>query len=349
MTSRSISISVIVPVYNVSAYVGACIESILAQTFTDYELLLINDGSRDNSGEICDEYAAKDRRIRVIHSENRGVSVARNTGLASAAGIWVAFVDADDTVRPDYLKHLYHGAKLAGCVARSLVLCGFRICSRDTGLIREDVIWEPTIVHRQNIPLVYLQRQLYRRGQPFSKLYNRSVIEAKRIRFDPEIRFSEDLLFFLEYLREIDVLVLRAESDYDYYVAVGSGLSKSYSTFYAERKLFRRFVELSDALIGEHPKDEKIRQKEAVFFVRSLTCLYRPGDVRRRRERVEVLKRAMAERGGGSCLPGLSGILLTHGYLGLFDFVYSVAFKVRYAFGGRVWRLYCRMRWAMGK
>lgn len=96
MPSPNPKISVIVPVYNTEKYLRRCIDSILAQTFTDFELLLINDGSRDSSGAICDEYAAKDSRVRVFHKENGGVSSARNVGLDNAKGEWVIFCDSDD-------------------------------------------------------------------------------------------------------------------------------------------------------------------------------------------------------------------------------------------------------------
>lgn len=97
-------ISVIVPVYNTEKYLHRCIDSILAQTFTDFELLLIDDGSKDNSGTICDEYAAKDSRVRVFHKENGGVSSARNMGLDNASGEWITFVDSDDWVHEDFIK-----------------------------------------------------------------------------------------------------------------------------------------------------------------------------------------------------------------------------------------------------
>ena len=91
-------ISIVVPVYNVR-----CIDSILAQTFTDFELLLINDGSKDSSGLICDKYAEKDSRIRVFHKENGGVSRARNLGISNARGRWLCFIDSDDWVDKEYL------------------------------------------------------------------------------------------------------------------------------------------------------------------------------------------------------------------------------------------------------
>ena len=99
-------ISVIVPVYNTEKYLDRCIQSILAQTYTDFELLLIDDGSTDLSGEICDKYAEQDSRVKVFHKENGGVSSARNLGLDKANGDWVTFVDADDWVTTLYLNNL---------------------------------------------------------------------------------------------------------------------------------------------------------------------------------------------------------------------------------------------------
>ena len=99
-------ISVIVPVYNTEKYLPRCIDSILAQTFTDFELLLIDDGSTDNSGRICGEYALKDKRIKVVHKENGGVSRARNLGIDNAQGEYLSFIDSDDYIRPTMYSEL---------------------------------------------------------------------------------------------------------------------------------------------------------------------------------------------------------------------------------------------------
>ncbi len=100
-------ISIIVPVYNVELYLVQCIESILAQTITDYEVLLVNDGSTDRSGEICDEFVVRDNRINVIHKKNGGLSSARNEGIKKATGDYVGFVDGDDRLDPEMYKKLY--------------------------------------------------------------------------------------------------------------------------------------------------------------------------------------------------------------------------------------------------
>ena len=100
-------ISVIVPIYGVEQYLPQCIDSILMQTFYDFELLLIDDGSPDRSGDICDDYARTDQRIRVFHQKNAGLSCARNVGLINSCGRYVTFIDSDDYVKPCYLEELY--------------------------------------------------------------------------------------------------------------------------------------------------------------------------------------------------------------------------------------------------
>ena len=102
-----VKISVIVPVYNVISCISRCIDSLLEQTLTDWELLLIDDGSSDGSALICDDYSSKDKRIKVFHKENGGVSSARNLGIEQASGDWIVFVDSDDWCEPNYLSDFF--------------------------------------------------------------------------------------------------------------------------------------------------------------------------------------------------------------------------------------------------
>ena len=115
-------ISIIVPVYQVEKYLNECIDSILAQTFTDFELILVDDGSPDNCPAQCDAAAKRDSRVRVIHKQNGGVSTARNAGLDAAQGNWIAFVDSDDTAAPEYLEKM-HKAVLETGRERRRVCC----------------------------------------------------------------------------------------------------------------------------------------------------------------------------------------------------------------------------------
>ena len=131
-------ISVIVPVYNTELYLRRCIDSILSQTFTDFELLLIDDGSTDRSGAICDEYAAKDKRVRVFHKENGGVSLARNLGLDEAKGEWIEFVDSDDWVDLSLLEKMYTSG-LKG--KADIVICDFYMLGNGAKTYYRAVDW----------------------------------------------------------------------------------------------------------------------------------------------------------------------------------------------------------------
>lgn len=119
------AISVIVPVYRVEKYLPACIDSILNQTFTDFELILVDDGSPDRCPEICDETAKRDARVRVIHQANQGLSAARNAGIEAARGAWLSFVDSDDFLAPDFLETLHDAAVRAG--GADCALCGVQL------------------------------------------------------------------------------------------------------------------------------------------------------------------------------------------------------------------------------
>lgn len=133
-------ISVIVPVYNVEDYLCRCVDSILNQSYCDFELILVDDGSPDRCGEICDAYAEKDNRVRVIHQKNGGLSAARNSGIdwvmANSSSRWFAFVDSDDWIHPDYLKVLYGAAEKTLC---KISACGFFITSGEQIPEQQDV------------------------------------------------------------------------------------------------------------------------------------------------------------------------------------------------------------------
>lgn len=134
-------VSIIVPVYKAEKYINRCIDSILAQTYTDWELLLVDDGSPDRSGEICDEYAKKDSRIRVFHKENGGVSSARQMGQDKASGEYTIHADPDDWMEPTMLEELYAKAKEDDA---DMVLCDFYFNTQSGG---GDLHARASIVH----------------------------------------------------------------------------------------------------------------------------------------------------------------------------------------------------------
>lgn len=199
-------ISVIVPVYNTEKYLHRCIDSILAQTFTDFELLLIDDGSKDNSGTICDEYAAKDSRVRVFHKENGGVSSARNLGLDNARGEWICFCDSDD-----YVEFWWLETFIKNSINVELVVQGF---SNKMSLKDEnDFYYEGTV--DELLRLLY-ERQLV--GYTVLKMFKKEIINQYKIRFDRLIKFREDEEFVLKYLSNINNVRHINKGGYYYYV-----------------------------------------------------------------------------------------------------------------------------------
>lgn len=161
-------ISIIVPVYNVEKYLNECMESLFAQTFTDFEVILVDDGSPDRCPALCDAAAARDSRVRVIHKPNGGVSTARNAGLAAARGSWISFVDPDDFVDKTYLEKMYRAVKQTGA---EIAACNevFReadgsLCSYQEQPLCTEVLPREEAIHRIRLtPLIQAATRLHRR------------------------------------------------------------------------------------------------------------------------------------------------------------------------------------------
>lgn len=215
-------ISIIVPVYNVAKYLVRCIDSILSQSFTDFELLLVNDGSSDDSGKICDNYAKKDSRIKVYHKENGGVSSARNLGLINACGDWIAFVDSDDYLLVDSLQMFIN--KIDKNI--DLIICGYNICDEDSNLK-----FSTTIEHRNELiqkedAIKIMFKNSYYNGYIYNKLFKRSIIEDNKILFNEKIYYNEDRLFCVEYLTSLNLKILySSEPVYMYILHENSAMS----------------------------------------------------------------------------------------------------------------------------
>lgn len=180
------AVSVICPVYQAEAYLHRCADSILAQSFTDFELLLIDDGSRDRSGEICDEYAAKDGRVHVIHQANGGVCSARNRGIEEARGEYTIHVDPDDWVEPDFLSALYEQAQSAGA---DMVICDYILHWEGKSLLQRQ---QPTALDHKSL-LYDLLHTLH--GSCWNKLVRRRCYQERGLRFPDGLTIWEDLYF----------------------------------------------------------------------------------------------------------------------------------------------------------
>lgn len=186
------SVSVIVPVYNVEKYLRRCVDSVLAQTLTDFELILVDDGSTDGSPAICDEYARGDTRVKVIHQKNAGVSAARNAGLDAARGEYVAFVDSDDYVDERYLEKLL----APGC---DLCICGAKIILED-GIVQSYISPQAEVCDMSPEKITQFLESNYR-TYVWGKVFGKKLIDSCELRFDTNIYHSEDALLVFNVIR----------------------------------------------------------------------------------------------------------------------------------------------------
>lgn len=204
-------ISVIVPVYNAEKYLEYCLNSILFQSFRDYELILINDGSTDRSGDICETYAGKDKRIKVIHQENRGVSVARNQGILQAKGKYIAFIDGDDYVEKEYLKVLY--TDICRCNA-DIACCDYNEIVDGTCANRNHAVRERRIVKKiEDYIIDYLDRKEFYGYAVWGKLIQKDLLINQSFK---KIQYGEDCVYMCELFEKEPICVLNPYAGYNY-------------------------------------------------------------------------------------------------------------------------------------
>lgn len=232
-------ISVIVPVYNTEQYLPHCIDSILAQTFIDFELLLIDDGSKDISGEICDEYAAKDSRIRVYHKKNGGVSSARNLGLDNIRGSWVTFCDSDDYVDSCWL-HNYITSIDENC---DLVVQNIKLIGKDYTKIAGPKIDIAGSGREIMIALKYDEGTI---GYPVNKLFSSKIIKENNLKFREDFKLREDEEFVLRYLLYVKKGRITNRGGYNYILPDYWQKYASIDVFETEIELYKTAYNISE-------------------------------------------------------------------------------------------------------
>ena len=237
MNETTPKISVIVPVYKTEAYLHRCVDSILAQTFQDFEVLLIDDGSPDRSGEICDEYARKDRRVRVFHKENGGVSSARNVGLDNARGEWICFVDSDDWVEEEMFATICSFMQSKGQI--DILFWGFQCEYPEVqNGVKQKAKKELKYAYNDTAETIlrscYLLEKMESFGWTWNKMHRRDIIQSNNICFDETVSLQEDHLFALDYVRYVENLMVVPYYPYHYRVLNDSLMRRPIS--YQDRK-----------------------------------------------------------------------------------------------------------------
>lgn len=265
-------VSLIVPVYNAVKYLSGCVNSLLNQNFTDFELILVNDGSTDDSLAVCKDFERRDSRVFVINEDNQGVSSARNHGIKLAKGDYICFVDADDHVSPSYLEQLVRPALQNDKI--DLVLQGRIKCEGD----------KQTIITPNRDGVYFLSKDhsffkdvsLFRFCAVYSKLFKRDIIQNHEISFSKTLNHGEDFDFLAKYLIYCNCVQVSTCANYYYMINDGS-LSDRYVFFENE---YSCLSQLSDSLSGLSQQyhyeaiDKQIDDFLAYYTAKVLTSIY---------------------------------------------------------------------------
>ncbi len=272
-------ISIIVPVYNVEKYLEQTITSVINQENPDWELILVDDGSTDKSGEICDLYAAKDDRIKVFHIENQGVSNARNLGIKNAVGEYIQFLDSDDLLEPDTLNYITENHNV------DLFIYGFKIFPKT---FIGNTEHKKLISSLEKHPEKFIEldnRNLI--NSPCNKFYRRKIINDNHILFDVHFSFGEDLLFNLEYLKYCNEILILPYVLYNYRIEDEHGLHARF-----HKNIFSVSRRIRDEKDKFFNYNKQISERASIEFVESIlsnikSCVYT--ETIKKKEKIQLI------------------------------------------------------------
>lgn len=268
-------VSIILPIYNVEKYLDRCMESLLNQTLEDIEIIMVDDGSPDNCPQMCDEYAKKDNRVKVVHKKNAGLGFARNSGLDVAKGEYIAFVDSDDYVGLNMYKTLYDRAEADKCDA---VFCGFRTEVKQNKWVYSDEVDADKLWRGKDVQLFMLDmiasgagvkaERLYQMSV-WHSIYKRSIIEDYHLRFVSEREVaSEDIPFQVDYLSKANIVAYIKETFYSYCLN-GTSLT---ATLKPEK--YARYKQLRACLLTKSSDAEYVSRVNRLFIGYTRSHLY---------------------------------------------------------------------------
>lgn len=249
------TVSIIVPIYNAETTISRCVDSILGQQFSDFELLLVDDGSTDGSGAICDAYACADSRVRVIHKENSGVSDTRNLGISQAQGIYLQFLDSDDWITPDATKLLVQTAETHSC---DLVISDFYRVVGERVSHKGDIDEDRVLTREEYAAHMMEQPADFYYGVLWNKLYRRDIVAAHDLRMNSAISWCEDFLFNLEYIHHAERFFALQVPIYYYVKTKGSLASQSLNiskTIRMKLMLFEYYNQFYKSVFDEEEYD----------------------------------------------------------------------------------------------
>ena len=270
-------ISVVIPAYNSERSIERCVKSVLSQSYPSFEVIVVDDGSKDKTLTICLEMEKTNPRLRVYHQTNQGVSAARNAGLDQACGEWVAFVDADDQADPEYLDRMFT------CVSHSddidLYVGSLNVFR---GKKKSKVLQlDSRTVSAKDLDTIFGDIKLHKHGFPFGKLYRLSLLRENNIRFDTSVNMAEDCLLMMNYIlacasKKQSLIFCDEEAHYDYFVQKGS-LSNTVGSFekeYQNYKAIREAIHSLNKLLGTKAVKKELLSNVGWFGERCINSIY---------------------------------------------------------------------------
>lgn len=261
-------ISIIIPVYKSEQYLTRCVNSIISQTYSDYEAILIDDGSPDKCPTMCDDFCSGNSHIRVLHQTNSGVSAARNAGLKAAQGEFICFLDSDDWIEPDFLSKLYDSMVQTGS---DIIAADYTSCS-DTQIKDSHASVAPqTVYGQENIRELYFSDDYNIHFSVWGKLFKKELLQDKQF---PSISYGEDTVFMLQVLTDAESITYLDYQGYNYYINPGS---LSQNRFHSERLLKEMHADelMADRLVFDYAAKVSLsgRKKAATWYTKGILTL----------------------------------------------------------------------------
>lgn len=316
-------VSIIVPIYNASNFIEQCIQTILNQSYHNIELILINDGSKDNSKDICEKAILNDQRAILYNQVNQGVSTARNKGIELATGDFILFIDADDYIGENYVSNF---------ITEDLDILTFKIHGYTNILLngtKTKASLKAISYSKDKIVDIVSNGFLSLNGYPFSKLYSTNVIKENNLSFDKGVKVCEDVIFNLNYIQYVNKIVIEEFYDYYYIEHINSSVKKLYQ-FKDDVYGYFKFKEAYQ-LINPTLDFVSVQKSLGVYLLRTLLGIYKLKTPRKERiNNLNILNRQdinfVLTHTKGS-IKYYMILLLKNRYLIIFDFLMKTKVK----------------------
>lgn len=293
-------ISVLIPAYNASSTIENCLLSLFSQTYSNFEIIFINDGSKDDTLDKVLHFAQKDNRLKVHTQNNSGVSSTRNKAIELANGDYFCYVDADDTISPKYLENLVTGI-LRQESGTGLIIQQLKFLNNSGQEVENNCrIFKNLVVHKDNYSTLFTDQEIVKYGFNCGKLFNLKIVRENNIRYNELISISEDLIFMLEYLYHSDYVHFIDGADYNYITTSYTLGDTKFASFSSEKELLNEYLNKLSTIKKRLEISDKDLMKSYInsgdIFIRLVYSMYRLNNtLPSKSERLKNIKDVVSE------------------------------------------------------